>query len=38
MARLGERVLDADRDFGVDGAAHEPVPFEPAELWVSIFC
>lgn len=30
-ARLGERVLDVDRNFGVDGAAHEPLPFEPAE-------
>ena len=28
---LGERVLDADRHFGVDGAAHEPVPFGPAQ-------
>ena len=25
-ARLGERVLEAARNFGVDGAAHEPVP------------
>jgi putative NADH-flavin reductase len=33
-ARLGERVLDADRDFGVDGAAHEPVPFKGADVVV----